>query len=284
MFFFIILIVFSFPFVSAQVSADYTQEAFSGYIDVLINFIVPFIVFVIVDYDNDENGSKPLACLARIFAFLINIGLQQELAFIFSPIKIPNFIKILQHIVICLIGFLFIGNCIIFFNIYKIKITESDPFDELEENQTEEDFATKLQTFETNFQILEARLNFLEQKVTPLPNKIEVEENQTRPISSFYKSAETVIFAPGSNIIKRLKILGKVNPKKEKHLKKLACIIFLNLSALLALLVSAWIAIMYKTILNDENEKGKEGNGKERKEKRREDNESEYGKDKNRML
>ncbi|POG58046.1 hypothetical protein GLOIN_2v1734207 [Rhizophagus irregularis DAOM 181602=DAOM 197198] len=48
-YFFIIFISFLRPFVSAQLSNDYTQEEFSSYINVLIGFMVSFVIFVLVD-------------------------------------------------------------------------------------------------------------------------------------------------------------------------------------------------------------------------------------------
>ncbi|PKY50986.1 hypothetical protein RhiirA4_467780 [Rhizophagus irregularis] len=116
-FLFIIFITFLCPFVSAQVSADdYAQEAFSGYIDVLINFMVPLIIFAIVDYEYDDDGSSTLVYLTRSIVFFVNVGIQQELAFIFSPVrKVSNIIKILQHIVVVLYGIRIIGNFYIFF-------------------------------------------------------------------------------------------------------------------------------------------------------------------------
>ncbi|CAB4394368.1 unnamed protein product [Rhizophagus irregularis] len=115
--FFIIFITFLCPFVSAQVSADdYAQKAFLGYIDVLINFMVPLIIFVIVDYEYDDYGSSTLVYLTRSIVYFVNICIQQELAFIFSPVrKVSNFIKILQHIVVVLFGIEIIGNFYIFF-------------------------------------------------------------------------------------------------------------------------------------------------------------------------
>jgi hypothetical protein len=63
--FFAIIITFLCPLVSAQLpNNDYSLEAFSGYFDVLINFMVPFVIFVIVDYDYDDEGSKILLLLA----------------------------------------------------------------------------------------------------------------------------------------------------------------------------------------------------------------------------
>ncbi|CAG8616544.1 uncharacterized protein OCT59_027823 [Rhizophagus irregularis] len=116
-FLFIIFITFLCPFVSAQVSADdYAQKAFLGYIDVLINFMVPLIIFVIVDYEYDDYGSSTLVYLTRSIVYFVNICIQQELAFIFSPVrKVSNFIKILQHIVVVLFGIEIIGNFYIFF-------------------------------------------------------------------------------------------------------------------------------------------------------------------------
>src|SRR4051794_25842221 len=111
-FFLIIFITLLCPIVMAQVSNDYTFEAFSGYIDVLINFMVPLLIFLIVDY---EYESKIFVRLSRSLVFFINVAIQQELAFIFSPFKVSNFIKSLQHIVISLLGIEIIGNFIIFF-------------------------------------------------------------------------------------------------------------------------------------------------------------------------
>uniref|UniRef100_U9SL42 Uncharacterized protein n=1 Tax=Rhizophagus irregularis (strain DAOM 181602 / DAOM 197198 / MUCL 43194) TaxID=747089 RepID=U9SL42_RHIID len=71
-FLFIIFITFLCPFVSAQVSADdYAQKAFLGYIDVLINFMVPLIIFVIVDYEYDDYGSIVLFGIEIIGNFYI---------------------------------------------------------------------------------------------------------------------------------------------------------------------------------------------------------------------
>ncbi|PKY50985.1 hypothetical protein RhiirA4_531768 [Rhizophagus irregularis] len=112
----------------AQVSNDYTLEAFSGYIDVLINFMVPLLIFLIVDY---EYESKTFVRLSRSLVFFINVAIQQELAFIFSSFKVSNFVKILQHIVFGLLGIEIIGNFIIFF-ITKKEKTEPNPLDNLE--------------------------------------------------------------------------------------------------------------------------------------------------------
>lgn len=84
-FLFIIFITFLCPFVSAQLpDNDYSIEALSSYFDVLINFIVPFIIFVIVDYDFDEEGSKKVSQLVKSLIYFVIVGIQQELAFIFT--------------------------------------------------------------------------------------------------------------------------------------------------------------------------------------------------------
>src|SRR6266542_1830678 len=97
-FFFFIFISFLCPFASAQLSNDYAQAAFSGYIDVLINIIVPLFIFLIAD---DESHDVIRAFTQSALSFAI-VGLQQELAFMFSSVKVSNFIKILQHILISL--------------------------------------------------------------------------------------------------------------------------------------------------------------------------------------
>ncbi|CAB4479379.1 hypothetical protein RhiirA5_379423 [Rhizophagus irregularis] len=130
MFFVIIFICLLCPFVTAQVSNDndYALEAFSGYIDVLINFMVPLLVFLIVDYGYE---SKSFVRLSRSLVFFINVAIQQEIAFIFSSFKVSNFVKILQHIVFGLLGIEIIGNFIIFLIIKKEK-TEPNPLEILE--------------------------------------------------------------------------------------------------------------------------------------------------------
>ncbi|CAG8677336.1 23168_t:CDS:10 [Rhizophagus irregularis] len=51
-------------YISAQVSNDYSQEQFSSYIDVLIGFMVPFVIFILADYEYDDDGSKTLTYVA----------------------------------------------------------------------------------------------------------------------------------------------------------------------------------------------------------------------------
>jgi hypothetical protein len=78
--------------------------------------MVPLIIFAIVDYEYDDDGSSTLVYLTRSIVFFVNVGIQQELAFIFSPVrKVSNIIKILQHIVVVLYGIRIIGNFYIFF-------------------------------------------------------------------------------------------------------------------------------------------------------------------------
>src|SRR4051794_39468439 len=97
-FYFIVFITFLCPFVSAQLpDNDYSFEAFSGYFDILINLLVPFLVFIIVDYDYDEAGSKLIAQLTRSLMYFVIIGLQQEIAYTYSPDNVSNPVKILQH-------------------------------------------------------------------------------------------------------------------------------------------------------------------------------------------
>ncbi len=67
-FLFFIFISFLCPFVSAQVSDDYAQEAFSGYIDVVIGLMVPLFVFLFV---SDESGEYMRALIISAIYFLI---------------------------------------------------------------------------------------------------------------------------------------------------------------------------------------------------------------------
>ncbi|CAB4380425.1 unnamed protein product [Rhizophagus irregularis] len=134
---FIIFITFLFPFVSAQLpDDDYSLDAFSGYFDILIGFLVPFLVFIIVDYDYDDEGSKPIAQLARSLIYFLIIGLQQEIAYAFSPDNVSSHVKILQHIVISLLLIGIIGEFILLIKSRGAK-TESSSDNEEEEERIE---------------------------------------------------------------------------------------------------------------------------------------------------
>ncbi|RGB40742.1 hypothetical protein C1646_663619 [Rhizophagus diaphanus] len=135
--FFTIFITFLCPFVSAQLPEnDYSQEAFSGYFDVLINFMVPFVIFVMVDFDYDKEGSKIVAQLVRSLIYFLLVGMQQELAFTFSSVKVSNFIKVLQHIVVALLLIEIIGEFIL--SITKEKSSTRNPLNNKKSSSTHE--------------------------------------------------------------------------------------------------------------------------------------------------
>jgi hypothetical protein len=136
-FFFTIFITFLCPFVSAQLPEnDYSQEAFSGYFDVLINFMVPFVIFVMVDFDYDKEGSKTVAQLVRSLIYFLLVGMQQELAFTFSSVKVSNFIKVLQHILVALLLIEIIGEFTL--SITKEKSSIRNPLNNEKSSSTHE--------------------------------------------------------------------------------------------------------------------------------------------------
>ncbi|RIA84302.1 hypothetical protein C1645_832452 [Glomus cerebriforme] len=212
MLFFIIFISFSFPLVSAQVSDDYAQGAFSGYVDVLINAMVPLFIYLMVDYDFEEDSSKTLAQLLRSLVLLVHVGLQQELAFMFSIFKIPNFMRILQHIVIGLMGLGVIGNFIMFFKVESTQIEKEKPkkidsTDDLE-NKLLNKLNAAIQTFfEAN---VKKQIQTLEEKVNILEENIEtLEENVRTQIKIFEENVENKINLLEESVEKRIQILAK---------------------------------------------------------------------------
>ncbi|CAB5365741.1 unnamed protein product [Rhizophagus irregularis] len=63
-----------------------------------------------VDFDYDKEGSKTVAQLVRSLIYFLLVGMQQELAFTFSSVKVSNFIKVLQHILVALLLIEIIGE------------------------------------------------------------------------------------------------------------------------------------------------------------------------------
>jgi hypothetical protein len=153
-FYFIIFITFLFPFVSAQLpDNDYSLDAFSGYFDILINFLVPFLIFVIVDYDYDDTSSTPIAQLARSIIYFVIIGLQQEIAYAFSPDNVSTTVKVLQHIIISLMLFGIIAEFIL------VMKTRGADNNQSSDNEEEERFESlkrqlrkQLQTFKRSLE------------------------------------------------------------------------------------------------------------------------------------
>uniref|UniRef100_U9SZM4 Uncharacterized protein n=1 Tax=Rhizophagus irregularis (strain DAOM 181602 / DAOM 197198 / MUCL 43194) TaxID=747089 RepID=U9SZM4_RHIID len=88
------------------------------------------------DYDYDDEGSKPIAQLARSLIYFLIIGLQQEIAYAFSPDNVSSHVKILQHIVISLLLIGIIGEFILLIKSRGAK-TESSSDNEEEEERIE---------------------------------------------------------------------------------------------------------------------------------------------------
>ncbi|RIA85508.1 hypothetical protein C1645_879254 [Glomus cerebriforme] len=151
LFFLIFFISFLCPFVLAQESND---VLFSNYIDILLNFISLSLIYIIVIYDAGSTSAH----FIRSLIFFVNLGLQEELAFMISPVKIPYYIIWLQHIVIVLMEVEVIINFIKF-------IFSSDD---------EGRFISKFENFE----------NWVNLKIVELENKLK-DELESRIKSKF---------------------------------------------------------------------------------------------------
>jgi Skp family chaperone for outer membrane proteins len=202
--FYLIIIFISFlsPFVSARVSDEAVQEIFSSYVDTLIGCIVPFFVFAMIDYEYDNNGSRTLACLARSIVYLINIGVQQEIAFAISSVKISNFIKILQHVVTGFIGLEVVLNFIIYIFLSTKPNEKEENYKKVFNNQLQK-LKSKIQTLKKN----------VEKDIRMVKENIKKHEIDFKTFKSNYETFE-------KDVKKRLKTLeDSVGQNKSKVLK-----------------------------------------------------------------
>ncbi|GES90757.1 hypothetical protein GLOIN_2v1671576 [Rhizophagus clarus] len=86
------------------------NDALTNYIDVLVSFMVPLLIYLTIDYDYDKNVEdldSRIGNLIYSFIFFIQIGLQEEVAFMIISDEIPLYIKILQHITSFITGIAF---------------------------------------------------------------------------------------------------------------------------------------------------------------------------------
>ncbi|GES85101.1 hypothetical protein GLOIN_2v1471670 [Rhizophagus clarus] len=284
-YFFIIFVSFFCPFVSAQVSNDYTS---TGFIDVLISFMVPFVIFLLADYEYSDGS----ACLSRSFVYLINIGIQQEISFIITSIKLSNSIKILQHIVTGLMGLHVILNIIYYIisnrNIRKDCVErDRKKIDFPEHSRKTETSIRKNMQYSVIFYLNYLSLILFAILLGLLLKELKEDITQTFIITLIITISLTFIFYSAILLLSlyrnNLKIYindsDKIIPKYHVYIDlvtEFICInilylpslincfllqtpeifnkIFLNLSALL---VTTWIVLAYKVILKRE---GKEEN------------------------
>jgi hypothetical protein len=81
------------------------EETIANFIDVLISYIVPLLIYMTIDYEYDksagdvEDVDSRTGNLIYSFIFFMQIGLQEEIAFTITTVEIAYYIKFLQHIV-----------------------------------------------------------------------------------------------------------------------------------------------------------------------------------------
>jgi hypothetical protein len=101
--------------------------------------------------------------------YLINVGLQQEVSFAISSIKVPNFIKTLQHIVTGLIGFQVILNFIYYTGTKENKKNIRKDYEKF--------FDKKFRNIEINIQTLKknvkTQFQFLKESIKSFNEKFE---------------------------------------------------------------------------------------------------------------
>ncbi|RIA91267.1 hypothetical protein C1645_822332 [Glomus cerebriforme] len=132
---FIVITTFLYSIVLAQENdgkPQKTEDAISNFVDVLISFMVPLLIYVTIDYEHDkdvEDVDSRIGNLVYSFIFFVQIGLQEEIAFMIVTVEISYKIKILQHIVTYITGIAIIGQLIYLLNKkYKIYNTSLKSF------------------------------------------------------------------------------------------------------------------------------------------------------------
>src|SRR6266542_5215201 len=77
-------------------------DSLPNFVDVLVSFMVPLLIYVTIDYEYDkeeDDMDSRIGNLVYSFIFFIQIGLQEEIAFmIIKDERISYNIKLLQHI------------------------------------------------------------------------------------------------------------------------------------------------------------------------------------------
>ncbi|PKC13345.1 hypothetical protein RhiirA5_410742 [Rhizophagus irregularis] len=90
-------------------------DSLANFVDVLISFMVPLLIYLTIDYEydkNEEDLDSRIGNLVYSFIFFVQIGLQEEIAFMIISVEIPFYIKILQHIISFITGIAIIGQLI----------------------------------------------------------------------------------------------------------------------------------------------------------------------------
>lgn len=90
-------------------------DALANFVDVLVSFMVPLLIYLTIDYEydkNEEDLDSRIGNLVYSFIFFVQIGLQEEIAFMIITVEIPFYIKILQHIISFITGIAVIGQFI----------------------------------------------------------------------------------------------------------------------------------------------------------------------------
>jgi hypothetical protein len=124
MFFSFIIITFSLCSIVLAQEHESTQkphkaDAFANFVDVLVSFMVPLLIYLTIDYEHDkdvEDLDSRIGNLVYSFIFFVLIGLQEEIAFMIVSVEIPFYIKILQHIISFITGIGIIGQLIYLIN------------------------------------------------------------------------------------------------------------------------------------------------------------------------